>query len=145
MLAIAMVNVPPVVIVDEGTTGLDPKARREFWKIIERVKKTSCVVLLTHSMFEAESIGDKVAILALGRLRAIGTPTHLKQRYGAGFTVSITCANAASFAKVKRKVAGIAPSALLDHESGQALNYMVPLANVSELQKIVVKKKIIRI
>lgn len=58
-----------------------------MWDIIEREKQLRAVVLTTHSMEEADILGDKVAIMAKGNFRALGSSLHLKQKFGAGYQV----------------------------------------------------------
>jgi ABC-2 type transport system ATP-binding protein len=78
LLAIALVNDPELVFLDEPTTGLDPQARRNFWGLIERVRRRGAtVVLTTHYMEEAERLCDRVAIIDRGRLIAEGNPLAL--------------------------------------------------------------------
>lgn len=72
------------------TTGMDPVTRRHVWDIIEESKKGRAIVLTTHSMEEADILGDRVAIMARGKLRCIGTPIHLKTRFGAGYRVNVS-------------------------------------------------------
>jgi len=68
---------------------MDPVSRRYVWDIIERAKHGRAIVLTTHSMEEADILGDRIAIMAKGRLRCIGTSIHLKQRFGAGIIVTV--------------------------------------------------------
>ncbi|CAI5527518.1 unnamed protein product [Closterium sp. Naga37s-1] len=70
-------------------TCMDPVSRRHVWDIVERAKKGRAIVLTTHSMEEADILGDRIAIMARGRLRCIGTSIHLKNRFGAGFLVTV--------------------------------------------------------
>jgi ABC-2 type transport system ATP-binding protein len=80
-LAIALVNDPQVVFLDEPTAGLDPQVRREIYDIIEQLKREKKTVLLTtHYIEEAERLCDRVAIVDHGRVIALGTPRELKQR-----------------------------------------------------------------
>ena len=80
-LAIAMVNDPQVIFLDEPTAGLDPQVRREIYGIIEQFKREKKTVLLTtHYIEEAERLCDRVAIVDYGRVIALGTPRELKQR-----------------------------------------------------------------
>ena len=79
-LAMALVNDPQVVFLDEPTAGLDPQVRREIYDIIEEMKRTKKTVLLTtHYIEEAERLCDRVAIVDAGRVIAQGTPRELKQ------------------------------------------------------------------
>jgi ABC-2 type transport system ATP-binding protein len=80
-LAMALVNDPEVVFLDEPTAGLDPQVRREIYDIIEELKRGKKTVLLTtHYIEEAERLCDRVAIVDHGRVIAEGTPRELKQR-----------------------------------------------------------------
>ncbi len=80
-LAMALVNDPDVVFLDEPTAGLDPQVRREIYDIIEELKRGKKTVLLTtHYIEEAERLCDRVAIVDHGRVIAQGTPRELKQR-----------------------------------------------------------------
>jgi ABC-2 type transport system ATP-binding protein len=80
-LAMALVNDPDVVFLDEPTAGLDPQVRREIYDIIEELKRGRKTVLLTtHYIEEAERLCDRVAIVDHGRVIAQGTPRELKQR-----------------------------------------------------------------
>ncbi|KAH8940363.1 hypothetical protein BDL97_15G085100 [Sphagnum fallax] len=89
-VAIALIGDPKVVYLDEPTTGMDPVTRRHVWDIIEASKKGRAIVLTTHSMEEADILGDRVAIMARGKLRCIGTPIRLKTRFGAGYVVNVS-------------------------------------------------------
>ena len=77
-IAVALVNDPEVIFLDEPTTGLDPRARREVWDVLLGLKKKGkTVFLITHYMEEAELLADTVAIVAKGRLTAMGSPAEL--------------------------------------------------------------------
>lgn len=83
-LALAFVNRPELVLLDEPTTGLDPQSRRELHREIVRMKRDGCTVLLTtHYLDEAEQLCDRVAILDRGRIVATGTPRELMARSNA--------------------------------------------------------------
>jgi ABC-2 type transport system ATP-binding protein len=77
-IAIALVNDPEVVFLDEPTTGLDPRARREVWEVLLGLKKKGKTVFLTtHYMEEAELLADRVAIISKGKVIAMGSPWEL--------------------------------------------------------------------
>jgi ABC-2 type transport system ATP-binding protein len=77
-VALAFVNDPDIIFLDEPTTGLDPQARRVMWEVIETFGKAGKTVLLTtHYMEEAERLCDRVAIIDHGRIIALGGPQHL--------------------------------------------------------------------
>ena len=80
-LAAALVNEPPLVLLDEPSTGLDPQARQHFWVLIRRLREDGHTVLLsTHYMEEAEALCDRVAIVDSGRIAAVETPNNLIDR-----------------------------------------------------------------
>jgi ABC-2 type transport system ATP-binding protein len=82
-VAMALVNDPEIVFLDEPTGGLDPKARREVWEVIRGLKKQGKTVFLTtHYMEEAEVLSDTVTIIHKGKIVAAGTPEELITRYG---------------------------------------------------------------
>ncbi|MEW5309052.1 MAG: hypothetical protein WDW38_000964 [Sanguina aurantia] len=89
-VAIALLGNPKVVYLDEPTTGMDPISRRYVWDIIQEAKVGRAIVLTTHSMEEADILGDKIAIMARGKLRCLGSALHLKQRFGAGYQVAVS-------------------------------------------------------
>jgi ABC-2 type transport system ATP-binding protein len=77
-LAIALLNQPPIMILDEPTTGLDPNARREIWKILEELKThNTTLILTTHYMEEAQFLCDRILIMDHGKIIAQGTLTEL--------------------------------------------------------------------
>lgn len=89
-VAISLIGDPKIVYLDEPTTGMDPISRRYVWDIIERAKSGRAIILTTHSMEEADILSDKIAIMAKGKLRCIGTSLYLKNRFGAGYIVTVS-------------------------------------------------------
>jgi ABC-2 type transport system ATP-binding protein len=78
LLAIALVNDPAVLFLDEPTTGLDPQARRNFWELVQSIKaQRKTIILTTHYMDEAELLCDEIAIMDGGRIIAQGAPEKL--------------------------------------------------------------------
>jgi ABC-2 type transport system ATP-binding protein len=77
-IALALVNDPEIVFLDEPTTGLDPRARHEVWEVLQGLRKKGTTVLLTtHYMEEAELLADTVAIVSKGKIIAMGAPAEL--------------------------------------------------------------------
>ena len=75
-VAIAMIWNPPIVFLDEPSTGMDPEARRFMWNVISRIatqRGQSSIILTTHSMEEAEALSTKIAIQVDGNLRCLGS------------------------------------------------------------------------
>lgn len=92
-LALAMVNEPAIVFLDEPTTGLDPQVRREIHSLIEEMRANQTTILLTtHYIEEAERLCDRVAIVDEGKVIAIGSPRELQQRIMGDARVELQCA-----------------------------------------------------
>ncbi|MDE7004680.1 MAG: ABC transporter ATP-binding protein, partial [Oscillospiraceae bacterium] len=81
-IAMALVSQPEVLFLDEPTLGLDVLARRELWSVIRGLKGHTAIILTTHYLEEAESLADRIGIMASGRLRAVGTAEELKALAG---------------------------------------------------------------
>ncbi len=83
-IAQSMLHRPPVLFLDEPTVGLDPGARNAVWEHIERLRRdySTTIMLTTHLMEEADSLCNRVAIMHLGKIAAIGTPADLKAAVG---------------------------------------------------------------
>jgi ABC-2 type transport system ATP-binding protein len=78
LLAIALVNDPTLLFLDEPTTGLDPQARRNFWELVQSIKaQRKTIILTTHYMEEAELLCDEIVIMDRGRIVAQGPPKRL--------------------------------------------------------------------
>jgi ABC-2 type transport system ATP-binding protein len=88
LLALALINDPRLLFLDEPSTGLDPQARRNLWHIIESVKdQGKTVILTTHYMEEAQYLCDEIAIMDYGKIIAQGSPPDLIARHCAGETI----------------------------------------------------------
>ncbi len=91
-IALALINDPELVFLDELTTGLDPQARRRIWELVRGIKnRGKTVFLTTHLMEEAEQLCDRVAIVEHGRIIEMGTPDELIGRHCPKRTVTFTC------------------------------------------------------
>jgi len=83
LLAVALINDPAIVFLDEPTTGLDPQARRRFWELVQSIKaQHKTVILTTHYMEEAELLCDEIVIVDHGRIIAQGAPRALLAEAG---------------------------------------------------------------
>ncbi|SEE54329.1 ABC transporter ATP-binding protein [Streptomyces sp. Ag109_O5-10] len=90
-IALALIGNPRVVVLDELTTGLDPRARRDTWKLIEDVRERGVTVLLvTHFMEEAQRLCDRIAVIDKGRVAALDTPAGLIRRSAGATVISFT-------------------------------------------------------
>jgi len=89
-LALALINQPELLFLDEPSTGLDPHSRLDLWRVIEKIKqKGRTIILTTHYMEEAEKLCDEIAIMDQGKIIAKGTPKTLISTYCKGITVTL--------------------------------------------------------
>ncbi|KAG0229733.1 ATP-binding cassette sub- A member 1 [Actinomortierella wolfii] len=124
-MVISTLGDPKIIFMDEPTTGMDPVNRRNVWSFIEKFKKGRIIVLTTHSMEEADVLGDRICIMAHGRLRAIGNGVHLKNKFGSGYRVNLVT-EPATTDKVKSVIERMIPGAELTDDSAGALIYQLP-------------------
>nr|XP_033802042.1 ATP-binding cassette sub-family A member 12 isoform X2 [Geotrypetes seraphini] len=88
--ALALVGRPSILLLDEPSSGMDPKTKRHLWKVISEELRDQCAVVLTsHSMEECEALCTRLAIMVNGKFQCIGTLQHIKHRFGSGFTVTM--------------------------------------------------------
>ena len=91
-VAISMICNPPIILLDEPSTGMDPEARRFMWAVIHKIstkRKKSSVIMTTHSMDEAETLCKRMGIMVNGEFACMGSTTEIKEKYGYGFEVDI--------------------------------------------------------
>ncbi len=94
LLALALINKPDLVFLDEPSTGLDPQARRNLWDVVKKIKKEGkTIILTTHYMEEAQYLCDEIAIMDNGKIIAEGTPDELIKDYGGDATVVLPKSN----------------------------------------------------
>jgi ABC-2 type transport system ATP-binding protein len=90
LLALALINHPQLLFLDEPSTGLDPQARRNLWDIIRNIKRQGkTIILTTHYMEEAQQLCDQIAIMDHGRIMAQGAPSALIEQHTHGFAVTL--------------------------------------------------------
>jgi len=133
-IAIALVNDPEVVFLDEPTTGLDPRARREVWDVLLGLKKKGKTVFLTtHYMEEAELLADTVAIISRGKTIAMGSPGELIESNANYLVLTLQAVDEKAF-DIVRKL-GFAPV----HDDHQ--NIKIRVAHTDDVQKILSANK----
>jgi ABC-2 type transport system ATP-binding protein len=101
-LAVSLIASPPIIFLDEPTTGLDPRSRLIMWAIIEQLVSTGTTILLTtQDMDEADHLADRIVVINGGKIIAEGTSDELKQRVGSE-RLEITVAGESNFEKAKK-------------------------------------------
>ncbi|RHZ01207.1 hypothetical protein DYB26_007813, partial [Aphanomyces astaci] len=99
-VAIALIGNSRVVFLDEPTSGMDPYSRRFTWNVLQQNRADRVIVLTTHFMDEADLLGDRIAIMADGRLVCAGTSLFLKNLYGAGYNLTLVKADGSSSTEI---------------------------------------------
>ncbi|KAL1437905.1 hypothetical protein MTO96_048592 [Rhipicephalus appendiculatus] len=117
-IAIALIGHSKVVILDEPTAGMDPAARRDMWDLLLSEKVQRTILLTTHSMEEADAIGDRIAIMSNGIVQCCGSPFFLKKNLGAGYHMAIVKKPTCDTRAVMDVVIAFAPSAELESNVG---------------------------
>ncbi len=102
-LALALINEPELIFLDEPSTGLDPQARRNLWDVVNRIKKMGkTIILTTHYMEEAQYLCDEVAIMDYGKIIAQGNPKDLIRQHGGDVIVELPRASFQNIPDPKR-------------------------------------------
>ncbi|XP_028661720.1 phospholipid-transporting ATPase ABCA1a [Erpetoichthys calabaricus] len=143
--AIALIGGPPVVFLDEPTTGMDPKARRALWNtILSIIKEGRSVVLTSHSMEECEALCTRMAIMVNGRFRCLGSVQHLKNRFGDGYTIILRVAGPnPNLTPVMEFIESELPGSVLKEKHRNMLQYQLPssLSSLATIFSILSKNK----
>src|SRR5205085_7840172 len=121
-MLISTIGDPKIIFMDEPTTGMDPVNRRHVWSFIENFKQGRIIILTTHSMEEADVLGDRICVMAHGRFRAIGNSIRLKSKFGGGYRISLVTRTEDS-EKLKQFMANKTPEATLEDDSAGSLLY----------------------
>lgn len=91
-VAVALLGNPPLVFLDEPSTGVDPQAKRFMWNIVSKIstlRKKSAVIITTHSLEEAEALCTKMGIMVKGEFKCFGSSQHIKDKYGTGYEIEL--------------------------------------------------------
>lgn len=126
LLALALVNDPDVIFLDEPTTGLDPKARRQFWALIQKIKaQNKTIILTTHYMEEAYLLCDEIAIMAKGKVIAQGTPDSLLAKHFGDTVLELPTQDLADYVPSEMHYAQGAKTEILTREMNQTLQNLL--------------------
>mmetsp|Transcript_22435 Transcript_22435/g.36763 ORF Transcript_22435/g.36763 Transcript_22435/m.36763 type:complete len:908 (-) Transcript_22435:925-3648(-) len=128
-VAMALIGGPRVVFLDEPTSGMDPFSRRSTWDMLKRAKERRVLILTTHFMDEADQLGDRIGIMHKGEIVACGTSLFLKNRYGVGYSLTITKKEGADSKRIKELVnKSIPKSEILSNVAGE-ISFQLPKAS----------------
>lgn len=88
-LGMALIGETNTIILDEPSSGLDVESRQQVWELIRELKKTRSIIMSTQHIEEADELADRVCIMSHGKIIALGTPDHIKKRFGVGYNVYV--------------------------------------------------------
>ncbi|XP_049715282.1 ATP-binding cassette sub-family A member 6 isoform X2 [Elephas maximus indicus] len=128
---------PPVLLLDEPSTGLDPTLQQQMWQAIQAAIKNSekGAVLVTHYLAEAEALCDRVAIMVSGRLRCIGHIEHLKSKFGKDYILELKLKEPSQVTVVHTEILKLFPQAARQERYSSFVAYKLPAADVHPLSR----------
>ncbi|ELW62507.1 ATP-binding cassette sub-family A member 3 [Tupaia chinensis] len=128
--AIALMGKPSVVFLDEPSTGMDPVSRRLLWNTVSHARESGKVIIITsHSMEECEALCTRLAIMVQGKFVCLGSPQHLKNKFGNIYILKIKLKNDADetvIEELKTFIAKTFPGNILKQENQGLLTYYIP-------------------
>nr|XP_022911287.1 ATP-binding cassette sub-family A member 3-like [Onthophagus taurus]XP_022911294.1 ATP-binding cassette sub-family A member 3-like [Onthophagus taurus] len=133
--AVASIGDPPIVFLDEPTTGMDPATKRNLWNTLCRIRESGkCLVLTSHSMEECEALCTRLAIMVNGTFKCLGTTQHLKNKFSQGYTLTVKVQRSNASADletadtepIERFVKSNFPSAILRESHQELMTFYIP-------------------
>ncbi|XP_063286648.1 phospholipid-transporting ATPase ABCA3 [Pelobates fuscus] len=133
---IALIGGPAVIFMDEPSTGMDPVARRLLWDAVTRTRESGKAVIITsHSMEECEALCTRLAIMVNGQLKCLGSPQHLKGKFGSGYTLlAKTSKGGEDLIAFKEFIETVFPGSMLKHEHQGMVHYHLTNQDLSWAQ-----------
>uniref|UniRef100_A0A5F8GHN2 ABC transporter domain-containing protein n=1 Tax=Monodelphis domestica TaxID=13616 RepID=A0A5F8GHN2_MONDO len=132
---ISLIGRPSVVFLDEPSTGMDPVARRLLWDTLVRTRESGkAIVITSHSMEECEALCTKLAIMVAGKLKCLGGPQYLKNKFGSGYTLVAKLKNNYTeddMEQFKKFIETTFPGSILQYEHQGIIHYNIPSENFS--------------
>ncbi|XP_027374944.1 ATP-binding cassette sub-family A member 6 isoform X2 [Bos indicus] len=134
---LSLLGDPPILLLDEPSTGLDPAEQKQLWQTVQRAVRNTArgALLTTHSMAEAEAVCDRVAIMVSGRLRCIGSIQHLKNSLGKDYILELKLKEASQGMSVHTEVLRLFPRAALQERYSSSSAYRLPVQDVQPLSQ----------
>ncbi len=132
-LAVSLIAAPPVLFLDEPTTGLDPRSRTELWEVLRGlVREGTTLLLTTQYLEEADHLADDIIVIDKGRVIAAGTPTQLKDQAGAA-SVVVTLTHAADLPRAEELVRSCSPEVHVDTAARKLIAQADGLGDMSRI------------
>nr|XP_036860350.1 ATP-binding cassette sub-family A member 3 isoform X1 [Manis javanica]XP_036860351.1 ATP-binding cassette sub-family A member 3 isoform X1 [Manis javanica]XP_036860355.1 ATP-binding cassette sub-family A member 3 isoform X1 [Manis javanica]XP_036860356.1 ATP-binding cassette sub-family A member 3 isoform X1 [Manis javanica] len=135
-IGIALIAGSKVLMLDEPTSGMDAVSRRAIWDLLQQQKRDRTILLTTHFMDEADLLGDRIAIMAKGELQCCGSSLFLKQKYGAGYHMTLVKEPHCSPEGISRLVQHHVPNATLESSAGAELSFILPKESTHRFESL---------
>ncbi|XP_036135798.1 ATP-binding cassette sub-family A member 17-like, partial [Molossus molossus] len=133
-IGIALIAGSKVLMLDEPTSGVDAVSRRAIWDLLQQQKSGRTILLTTHFMDEADLLGDRIAIMAKGELQCCGSPLFLKQKYGAGYYMTLVKKPDCKTDAILHLIYHHIPNAIFQSNTGGELTFILPKENVHRFE-----------
>ncbi|KAG5683919.1 hypothetical protein PVAND_013177 [Polypedilum vanderplanki] len=135
-IGIALCGDSKIVMCDEPSSGMDPGARRALWDILIQEKKGRTILLTTHFMEEAEVLGDRIVIMAEGKLKTVGSQYFLKKRFGVGYRLICVKKPTCNPQVVTNFLSKYIPEIVIETNIGTELTYVLNQSYVRKFKMI---------
>ena len=136
-LAVSLIAAPPVLFLDEPTTGLDPRSRSELWEVLRGlVREGTTLLLTTQYLEEADHLADDIVVIDKGRVIAAGTPTQLKDQAGRA-SVVLTLTNASDLARAADLVRSCSPEIHVEHAARRITAQAGGLGDMTRIGEVI--------
>uniref|UniRef100_A0A8C6DPH6 ATP binding cassette subfamily A member 3 n=1 Tax=Moschus moschiferus TaxID=68415 RepID=A0A8C6DPH6_MOSMO len=138
-IGIALIAGSKVLMLDEPTSGVDAISRRAIWDLLQQHKSDRTILLTTHFMDEADLLGDRIAIMAKGELQCCGSSLFLKEKYGAGYHMTLVKEPHCNPEGISRLVQHHVPNATLESSAGAELSFILPKESTHRFESLFAK------
>ncbi|MGE5718716.1 MAG: ATP-binding cassette domain-containing protein [Nocardioidaceae bacterium] len=136
-LAVSLIAAPPVLFLDEPTTGLDPRSRSELWEVLRGlVREGTTLLLTTQYLEEADHLADDIVVIDKGRVIAAGTPTQLKDQAGRA-SVVLTLTNASDLGRAADLVRSCSPEIHVEHAARRITAQAGGLGDMARIGEVI--------
>ncbi|KAM5131749.1 LOW QUALITY PROTEIN: ATP-binding cassette sub-family A member 17-like [Callospermophilus lateralis] len=135
-IGIALIAGSKVLMLDEPTSGMDAISRRAIWDLLQQQKSDRTILLTTHFMDEADLLGDRIAIMAKGELQCCGSSLFLKQKYGAGYYMTLLRNPYCDTEKLSYLIYHHIPNAVLESSAGEELIFILPKDSIHRFESL---------
>ncbi|KAB0381590.1 hypothetical protein FD755_003507 [Muntiacus reevesi] len=135
-IGIALITGSKVLMLDEPTSGVDAISRRAIWDLLQQHKSDRTILLTTHFMDEADLLGDRIAIMAKGELQCCGSPLFLKEKYGAGYYITLVRKPHCDTEKISLLIYQHIPYAVFQSSIGEELTFILPKESMHRFEAL---------